>query len=167
MASYFPSSYFPASYFSPVSPFDATSEPGDPDVVMRIIESIDALSCFGSVHLFGPSAGDSDALVAPQAVVVPLRWTECVDPAQGRRLRLLDLEVVLAVSHDDVASGYSALENLVRGVRSAVEGKDLGGLVLPSLSGFDRGEWEARPSRRTYRATLHGRFAYAVNAPRP
>jgi hypothetical protein len=156
--------YFnPASYPQSYSPPSGTAS-GDIEAFAALAARLAATGRFASVALGSPDdVKDLGSDQLPAALIGPLAWTEVADASSEAVIRHVSYSLCLTARYSDAAEGYCVLAALSTVAQNALDGDDLGGRVIPSLSRLGRGRIELSSPALLRRVLLSGEFGYAVS----
>jgi hypothetical protein len=169
---YFAPAFFSPFYFAPLLPnyADSPDEPEGPyrdgNAFAAVIAALEATEQFGAV-VFGTTADcrPVGADLTPVAVITPDRWSESDDADPSVVLRQVVFSLTLIVREEDSASGFDQLDRLTCLAQNAIEGSDLGGGSLKTLTRVRSGNYDAEAPYPEKRVVLHGEFSYLIPSP--
>jgi hypothetical protein len=175
MPSQSPSQYFSPTYFSPfyfppllVQPGGGTADGSvspfrDRDAFDAIITALVNTGEFAGV-VFGttPDRMVAGADLSPVAVVTPVSWAELDDVDPIVIVRQVSYALTLAVRDEDHTARYEQLDVLSCIVLNALDGLNLGGACLPTLTKIRVGRYEAVTKHPEQRLVLCGEFTYLI-----
>jgi hypothetical protein len=169
LAVYFAPTYFSPFYFPPLAhPSDDGSAAGyrDRDAFAAIVTALNNTGEFARIIL-GSSVDQSavEANCVPLAVLVPSEWSEVDDVDPIVNVRQVTFTLTLVIRREDADERFHILDRLTSVVQNAIDGMDLSGGCLPTLTKLRRGHYEPRSKHPEQRLTLTGTFSYLVATP--
>jgi hypothetical protein len=169
---YFAPDFFSPFYFAPLLSInsDPPDEPEGPyrdcNAFAAVIAALDATNEFACV-VFGMTANrrpvGSD--LAPVAVITPDRWSESDDADPSVVLRQVVFSLTLIVREEASTYGFDQLDRLTCLAQNAIEGSDLGGGSLKTLTRVRSGSYDTEAPYPEQRVVLRGEFAYLIPTP--
>jgi hypothetical protein len=153
----------PASYPRSYSPPGGAAF-GDIEVFAAIAARLAATGEFAAVMLGSPDdAKDLGADGLPAALIGPLALVEDADAeSEAGAIRHVTYLLCLAARRSDPAERYCALARSAAAAQNALDGNDLGGRAIASLSRLRKGRIELSSPGPLGRVLLTGEFSYAV-----
>src|SRR5262249_39462720 len=135
----------------------------DRDAYAAIVAALAATGEFAEVVFAVPlDHAPIGAGRSPLAVVVPDDWTEVDDVGGTGLVRHAPYALTLAVRDEDPQARFQRLDRLTSVVQNAIDGTDLGGGCLTTLTRIGSGRYDPAPRHPEQRVTLAGRFAYLI-----
>jgi hypothetical protein len=166
---YFAPSFFSPSYFPPLvvqaggTNGAAISPYRDGHAFDAILAALINTGEFAAA-VFGATpdriVAGSDA--TPLAVIAPETWVELDDVDPIVIVRQVAFSLVIVVRGEEPAARYGQLDRLSCVVLNAVDGLDLGGACLPTLTRIRRGRYESDSKHPEQRLLLTGEFTYLI-----
>ncbi len=176
---FFPPNYFTPFYFYPLV-FSGESGGGsgggssgggesttgyrDTDAYAAIVTLLKETDEFAAVFFGSPPdqrPGGADAL--PAAVVTPDVWAEIDDSDPTVLVRRVMFAVSVIVREDDPFLRFALLDRLSSVVQNTLDGSNLGGGCLPSLTKTRRGHFQAGVGFPEQSIVIQGEFTYLIS----
>ncbi|RUL89602.1 hypothetical protein [Tautonia sociabilis] len=132
----------------------------DRDAYDAIVSALASSRAFRAVRLDDAPRGAAGVGPSPMAVVSPGGWEDSPTDDPDTTLRRVSYRVTISVRGDDARSRFREADRLAGLAMDLLDGADLGGGCVPSLSKVEKGE--CRPSVADGEATceLRGTFSY-------
>ncbi|MCA1684595.1 MAG: hypothetical protein LC745_01135, partial [Planctomycetia bacterium] len=99
---------------------------------------------------------------APAAVITPEGWDELDDADPVQLVRRASYTLTLVARDEDPAARYDTFDRLTSVAQNAIDGKDLGGGCLPSLTLLRRGRFDPGSRHPEQGVILHGEFTSLI-----
>lgn len=156
--------YFPALAIAGDAPADPTYRDGD--AFASLVAALAATGEFAGVF-FGTTSDHRPAGAGstPVAVITPDEWSEVDDVDPSVLVRQVTFLLTLVVRAEDPLRRYGVLDRLSSVAQNAIDGTDLGGMCLPSLTKLRRGRFDPTSNYPEQSLVLHGEFTCLVPSP--
>jgi hypothetical protein len=138
----------------------------DADAFSAMVATLASTGVFADV-LFGtnPDRMSAGADLSPVAVITPEAWVEIDDADPNVIVRHVSFNLSLIVRDENPEWRFDELDRLSCIALNALDGSDLGGGSLPSMTRLQRGRYDSNSRHPEQRLEVLGEFTYLIASP--
>jgi hypothetical protein len=163
--------FFAPAFFSPyyfpllvaTAPTPNALQYRDLNIFLEIVTALRSTAEFAEV-LFGsaPERRASGADRLPAAILTPDEWQEADETDPTFLIRRITFSLTVIAREEDPTSRYSILDRLTCIAQNVVDGSNLGGMTIASLTRLRGGRFDPRYTHPEQGVVLSGEFTYIV-----